>query len=107
MGTSELKPTVRDIFCFSYGVVVFWGFEEEEELRFLKDIKPFEHLPQDPPEREIMSFSFGIRQKIEEEEIVLPDTNTFSRLAISHGLALSVKLATFDNALAKTINTTR
>jgi uncharacterized Rmd1/YagE family protein len=107
MGDAEPLPNIRDIFCFSYGVVVFWGFEEKEELEFLKEIKPFEYRPLDPPERELMSFSFGITPKIEEEEIMLPDTDLFSRLAVSHGLAQSVKLATFENAIQKTIDTTR
>ena len=107
IGSSEPSPNIRDIFCFSYGVVVFWGFEEKEELNFLKEIKPFEHRPLETQERELMSFSFGASQKIEEEEIVLPDTDLFSRLAISHGLAQSVKLAAFENAIQKTIDNTK
>src|SRR5205807_2297300 len=107
MGDAEPMPNIRDIFCFSYGVVVFWGFDEKEELEFLKEIKPFEYRPQEPAEREVMSFSFGITPKIEEEEILLPDTELFSRLAVSHGLAQSVKLATFENAIQKTIDTTK
>ena len=107
MGEIEPQLNIRDVFCFSYGVVVFWGFDEKEELNFLKLIKPFEYHAQEPLERETMSFSFGISPKIEEEEIVLPDSDLLSRLAVSHGLAQSVKLATFENVIQKTIDTTK
>jgi uncharacterized Rmd1/YagE family protein len=107
IGQVHPSINVRDIFCFAYGVTVFWGFEEKEELHFLKEIKPFEHSSLDGSERETMSFSFGAAAKIEEEEIILPDPDLFSRLAVSHGLAQSVKLATFENAIQKTIDTTK
>ncbi len=98
---------VKDIFCFGYGVTVFWGFEEKEEHRFLKKIRAFESRSTEQPERERMHFSFGEVAKIEEEEIILPDRDLYTRLAISHGLAQSVKLATFENTIQKTIDTTK
>lgn len=104
---SEDTKDVRDLFCFSYGVAVFWGFEEKEEAQFLREIKPFEVQPVEQSEKEMMNFSFGPSPKIEEEEIILPDTEPFSKLAVSHGLAQSVKLATFENAIQKTINSTK
>ena len=103
----EINPNMQDIFCFAYGVTVFWGFQEKEEKQFLSEIKNFEYHPQEAVERELMNFSFGLTPKIEEEEIILPDTELFSRLAVSHGLAQSVKLATFENAIQKTIDTTK
>jgi uncharacterized Rmd1/YagE family protein len=103
----ELAPECRDIFCFGYGVTVFWGLDEREEKQFLDFIHSFEIRPVESQEKEVMSFSFGISSKIEEEEIILPDTELFSRLAISHGLAQSVKLATFENAIQKTIDSTK
>ncbi len=101
---AEIK---KEIFCFSYGVSVFWGMEELEESLFLKELKPFETLPQDAPEREVMSFSCGSTQKIEEDEVMLPDCHHLSKLAISHGLAQSVKLAIFEYAIQKTIDKTK
>ena len=98
---------IRDAFCFSYGVVVLWGFEEQDEQKFLQFLKPFELRSQDPYEREVMSFSFGDHPRIVEEEIELPDHALLSRLAISHGLAQSVRLATFENIIQKTIDTTK
>jgi uncharacterized Rmd1/YagE family protein len=105
-GTTEAND-IRDVFFFSYGVTLFWGFEEKEELSILNEIKTFEFHPMEQYEKEVMNFSYGISPKIEEEEIILPDNELFSRLAVSHGLAQSVKLATFENAIQKTIDTTR
>ena len=45
--------------------------------------------------------------KIVEDEIILPNLDVLSRLAISHGLAQSVKLGTFESALRKTFNHTK
>lgn len=98
---------VRVVFFFSYGVTVFWGFEEKEELSILKEIKPFEVQPMEQYEKELMTFSYGSTPKIEEEEIILPDNELFSKLAVSHGLAQSLKLAIFEMAIQKTIDTTR
>lgn len=103
----SLAPGAKDVFCFSYGAVVFWGLNEEEEQKFLLKLKDFERGPQDVYEREVMSFSFGTTSKIEEEVIELPDHEVLSRLAISHGLAQSVRLATFENLIQKTIEKTR
>ena len=97
----------RDVFCFSYGVTVLWGIPESEIEPFMKELKPFEINSQELSEREMMTFSFGPAPKIDEEEIILPDHDTVSRLAISHGLAQSVRLATFENIIQKTIDTTK
>jgi len=101
------EKVVRDLFCFGYGVAVFWGFTEKEEKKLLREIKSFEQRHLEPFERELMAFGFGKTAKIEEEAIILPDHDVLSRLAISHGLAQSVKLATFENVIQKTIDTTK
>jgi uncharacterized Rmd1/YagE family protein len=98
---------VKDIFCFSYGVVVMWGLNEEEEQEFLLQLKQFEVNSQEIYERELMGFTFGNMARIVEEVIELPDTDLLSRLAISHGLAQSVRLATFENIIQKTIDKTK
>ena len=101
----EFGPTMH-VFCFAYGVSVFWGFEEKDEKRILKKIRSFEQMPEQL-ESEGMTFSFGDEPKIEEEEIILPDKDVLSFLAVSHGFAQSVKLATFESAIQKTIDTTK
>ena len=45
--------------------------------------------------------------RIEEDEITLQTKNVLSKLAISYGLAQSVKLTTFEETIQKTIDRTR
>jgi uncharacterized Rmd1/YagE family protein len=100
---------VKDAFCFSYGAVVLWGLNEVEEQQFLKKLTNFQRDGFDLYERERMSFttSSTATAKIVDEVIELPDNDMLLRLAISHGLAQSVRLATFENIIQKTINKTR
>jgi uncharacterized Rmd1/YagE family protein len=97
----------EDVFCFSYGVVVMWGMTQEREQEFLTKLQEFQTGPQEMYEKEMMSFSFGPIAKISGEVIFLPDEHMLSRLAISHGLAQSVRLATFENIIQKTIDKTK
>lgn len=104
---STSSEEVKDLFCFPYGVVVMWGLNVEEEQEFLILLKEFQNVSQEVYECELMSFTFGNQARIVEEVIELPDTDVLSRLAISHGLAQSVRLATFEALIQKTIDKTR
>lgn len=96
-----------DIFYFSYGSVVCWGFSEEEEKELIASLKEFEKEPLVRPELDEFTFVYGESMKIEEDEIVLQDENSLTKLAVSHGLAQSVKLTTFEELIQKTINHTQ
>lgn len=97
----------HDIFCFAYGVAIFWGLTKSEEKYFLEKFKPFEYVSLDTVEEESMFFAQGSAPKIEEDTIILPNTETVSRLAVSFGLAQSVKLVVFENTIQRTIDTTK
>jgi uncharacterized Rmd1/YagE family protein len=98
---------IGDIFYFSYGATVFWGLDLETCAPYLEQIKEFEEQPLDEVETDIFTFTLGDAPKIVEDEIILPNLEVLNRLAISHGLAQSVKLGTFENALRKTFNHTK
>jgi uncharacterized Rmd1/YagE family protein len=102
----ERKPK-GDIFYFSYGCVVLWGFTEEEEQAILGALKEFEKDPSTKPEMDEFTFTYGETMRIEEDEISLQTKNTLSKLAISYGLAQSVKLTTFEETIQKTIDNTK
>ncbi len=102
----ERKPK-GDIFCFIYGCVVFWGLSEKEELEFLHSIKPVEQNPLVKFDMDEFSFVHGENMHIAEDEIVLHNKNALTKLAISHGLAQSVKLTQFEDTIQKTINKTK
>lgn len=100
---------IGDIFYFSYGVTVFWGLSLEHCHAYLEQIKEFEEQPVEEIETDEFTFIIGDSPKIKiiEDEIILPNLDVLSRLAISHGLAQSVKLGTFESALRKTFNHTK
>jgi len=95
---------VGDIFYFSYGAVVFWGFSPDHCEQHLATLIHYEEEPLSSGKTEIdeFTFSFGQTCKIIDDEIILPDQEMLTRLAISHALAQSVKLATYEYTLRRT-----
>jgi uncharacterized Rmd1/YagE family protein len=105
--SKEDKRIKGDIFYFSYGVVVCWGFSQEEELDILTAFKEFEKEAHFKPEIDEFTFIYGESMKIEEDEIVLQNKSVLTKLAISHGIAQSVKLTIFEEMIQKTIEHTK
>jgi uncharacterized Rmd1/YagE family protein len=99
----EERGGKKDIFYFPYGVAVFWGFTEEEEKTILSSLTKFEKEPLARPELDEFTFVYSDRLKIEEDEIALPKNETLIKLAISVGIAQSVKLTVFEETIARTI----
>jgi uncharacterized Rmd1/YagE family protein len=96
-----------DVFYFSYGCIVLWGFSEEEETYILEPLKEFETESIPNIEKDVFTFVYGDSLKIEEDEITLPSKNTLTKLSISYGLAQAVKLTTFEEIIQKTIENTK
>lgn len=96
-----------DIFYFPYGAAVFWGLTLEKCRPYLEQIKEFEEQPVEEIETDEFTYTIGEVPKIVEDEIFLPNLDVLSRLAVSHGLAQSVKLGTFEYALRRTFNHTK
>lgn len=102
----EERRVRGDVFYFSYGAVVFWGFSQEEEKRFLADLKEFERDPCSRTEDEF-TYIYGDELRIEEDEIVLQNKGTLTKLAVSYGVAQSIKLNVFEDSIFKTYETTK
>lgn len=96
-----------EAFFFSYGVSVFWGVSKELGQKFLQDVRQFEINPLDDIETDEFTYVQGESAKIVEDEIMLPNQDILSLIALSHGIAQSVKLGTFETALQKTFNSTK
>lgn len=101
------KDGVGDVFYFPYGVTVCWGLPQNLCYTYLEKVKDFEHQPLEEAETDEFTFTVGDTPKIIEDEIILPNDDTLCRLAVSHGLAQSVKLGTFENAIRRTFNHTK
>ena len=101
------KQKDNDVFFFPFGALVCWGLSEAEEQQVLEEIKPFEQQRTDMREEDVFYYSYGPQAKIEDDEIVLPDHDSLTKLAFSHGLAQSVKLGVFEQTIQKTIHLTK
>lgn len=93
-----------DAFFFPYGAAVFWGITKEIEVELLQEIRPFEENHFDEIESDEFTYVYGEVSRIKDDEITLPDHQVLTRLAISHAIAQSVKLGTFELAIQKTYN---
>ncbi len=93
----------RDIFYFSYGVTLFWGFEENEEQTFLHGLRKFEKESLSKIEMDVFQFAYGEKMAIEEDEIILQKKDALTKLAVSYAIAQSVKLTVFEEAVSRTI----
>ena len=93
-----------DLFCFPYGASVFWGIPAPDTLEILHELQPFEKLKLDEIETDEFTFNYGEQAKVAEDEIILPNRDTMTKLAFSHGLAQSVKLGNFETKTLKTFH---
>lgn len=101
------SSTEGDLFVFPYGATVFWGIPKEKNQEILKELSPFELEHNDEVETDEFTYIFSDAPKVIEDEIILPNQETLTKLAVSHGIAQSVKLGTFETAILKTFNNTR
>lgn len=96
-----------DLFVFPYGSTVFWGIEKDKSLNLLKEMAPYEIFSQGDIETDEFTYIYGDVPKVIEDEIILPNQEILTKLAVSHAIAQSVKLSTFETAILKTFNNTR
>jgi len=95
-------------FFFPYGVAVFWGITRETALKIIQqEVQTFEENHTDELETDLFTYTYGDTAKIVEDEIVLPNEDVLTKLAVSHGIAQSVELAAFESSLQKTFNSTK
>jgi len=104
---SREDGTSGEIFYFSYGAIVFWGLTVEEEQKVLLEVKSFQDASLPIPEFDELTYSYGSPFKIHQDDITLQTPSPMTKLAISYGIAQSVKLTVFENSIRNTIEKTR
>lgn len=100
----EENKVKGDIFFFSYGAVVFWGFSEKEEQLYLTSLKEFEEQSYSKFDIDEFTYGYSDSMKVADDRIFLQNKNTLTKFAVSHGLAQSVKLTIFEDKIHKTIS---
>lgn len=105
--TNTKKPA--DIYFFSHGSFVCWGLKKPQEQKLVQQIKDFAINPLSTKQMDHFCFCFGEEVSIDAHErfkidvITLDSENPQIKLAISYGLAQSIKLETFEESIQEAI----
>jgi uncharacterized Rmd1/YagE family protein len=94
-------------FFFPFASIVFWNVSEQLRSELLNEIKCFQEQPLENIETDEFTYIYGESARIVDDEITLPNVDILTKLSISHGIAQSVKLGTFETAIQKTFNSTK
>jgi uncharacterized Rmd1/YagE family protein len=98
-----------DIFFFNHGCIVSWGFKKNFEEKILSDI--VEHSQNKLPSMETDHFhyyygkgtSISTHERTRLDVIMLEDHDPLEKMAISYGLAQSIKLESFEEIIKDAI----
>ncbi|KAK8034904.1 hypothetical protein PG993_009899 [Apiospora rasikravindrae] len=118
--TNHLAPDAKqfaEMFVFSYGVVVFWNFTEQQEKNILADLAFAENesgvslvtRPLEQNDFETEEFHFEYNANIKRPRIfndmitLLPRSDHMVKLTISHAIAQSTKLCFFEERMSETM----
>ena len=106
--------TYGEMFVFSYGIVVFWNFTEHQEKDILADLTfsavstgvSLMSRPEDERDFETEEFHFEYNPMIERprifnDMITLRNGDHMIKLAMSHAIAQSTKLISFEEKMTK------
>lgn len=98
-----------DLFFFNYGCFVAWGFKKSFQERLLETVKEFSTQPLANIEVDHFYYHYGDETTIDTHErfrldiISLESEDVQVKLAISYGLAQSIKLEAFEEAIKEVI----
>lgn len=115
---NRLAPDAKqfaELFIYSYGVVVFWNFTEQQEKAILADITFAENetgvslvtRPLDRSDVETEEFHFEYSHDIKRPRVfndmitLMPRSDHMVKLTISHAIAQSTKLCYFEERLSE------
>jgi uncharacterized Rmd1/YagE family protein len=99
-----------EIFFFNLGCLVSWGLTNRGEKKLLSTIKLFERDPLPVPEKDYFVYHYGDETSITTHDrfnvdiITLESDDVSIMLALSYGIAHSVKLQIYEESVIKTIN---
>lgn len=111
---SSTALSFAELYTFSYGIAVFWNFTLGQEKDILADmtfysssVPPLQALvmnPQNPADFETEDFHFQYdplipRPRVFNDMITLRSGDHMLKLTISHAIAQSVKLSTFEQQM--------
>jgi uncharacterized Rmd1/YagE family protein len=106
-GVQHIEHDDAEAFIFPFGVLVIWGFSHDETRKLLDEIRPFEREPLEKPIMDEFTYALSAGEtRIHEDCIRLAADTVVERLAVSYGIAQSVKLSEFEEYALHTIENT-
>lgn len=103
----HLEPNIdSDVYIFSYGVTIFWNTSYDQLMFILKEISDYEINPLEKFIIEDFNYSCDKDEqafKVKHDKILLTENTFLEKLAISHGIAQSIKLNFFEETIMMTI----
>jgi len=94
-----------DLFFFSHGSFVCWGFNKRQELKWVEYVKEFARNTLSTIESDHFCYQIGeeiainTHDRFKIDVITLDADNSQVKLAISYGLAQAIKLEAFEDAI--------
>lgn len=97
------------MFFFNHGCFVCWGYKKKFEDNILEVVKEYSIRPSEHIETDNFYYHYGqevvidTHEKLRLDIITLESEDSQVKLAISYGLAQSIKLEAFEEAIQETI----
>jgi uncharacterized Rmd1/YagE family protein len=109
--TLHVKNNKRpgDIYFFNYGCFVSWGFKKSFEEKIIEIVKDYAAQPLQAIETDVFYYRYGEETTVDTDEklrfdiITLESEDPQIKLAMSYGLAQSIKLEAFEEAIKEVI----
>lgn len=107
------KHALWDLYFFYHGCFVTWGLKKTQEFAYLEQMKSFAVDTLEVPEVSYYTYRLGTETKIIPHarfnaDIIILNAeeaeNAQVKLAVSYGLAQSVKLEAYEDSIQKTID---
>jgi uncharacterized Rmd1/YagE family protein len=96
-GVLHIEHDEGEAFFFPFGVLVVWGLSHDTTQKLLQEISPFECEPFEGPITDEFTYLLSAGEtRIHEDCIQLSADIVLERLAVSYGIAQSVKLSEFE-----------
>lgn len=107
-GLLHVQKWQGDAFIFDFGVLVLWGMDHDQSKKILDAIKAYTIEAFNAPIED--SFTFEVnhhKTAVRDDHITLESDDVLEKLAVSYGVAQSVKLAEFETNVDEAIQRTK
>ena len=106
-GAIKLDWHGGEVIIFDYGVLVFWNVPDSGHDTLLFLLNEFANQPVKEKIDDEFTYTANANSlSLKNDHISLSDTSVMTRLAISHAIAQSTKLAQYENSVQRTIAST-